>query len=77
MVRTHVMKSLCHRIDCINPEHYQLTTEPLRTEGKLTPDQVRMVRKSPLDGKVLAHRLGVAPETIYRVRSGRHYTSIQ
>jgi len=84
--------SICHTCDiplCVNPEHLFLGSQAdnsrdMAAKGrarhsKLTPAEVRMIRTSRLnrgDGRRLAARLGVHPQTISRVRTGESWKEV-
>jgi len=44
-----------------------------RAAKKLTPEEVQMIRASPLNGAQLGERLGVARSTVNRIRSGNKW----
>ena len=44
---------------------------------KLTDEQVEEIRKSPMQATVLAKHYGVARKTIWSIRNGQTYRSVQ
>jgi hypothetical protein len=45
--------------------------------ARLTPDKVRLIRKSPETVHALAKQLGVSSWTVHDVRSGRTWAHVQ
>lgn len=78
---------VCHTPACCNPRHLRWDTNLANAldrakdgtevkgeevhNSKLTEDDVRFIRLSPLMGKELAERFGVSKTTISQVRTGK------
>jgi hypothetical protein len=70
---------LCRQPACVNPDHLEPVsnaTNARRGFGRLTEDLVREIRRSTERGVDLAARLGVSPQTISHVRTGRTWRGI-
>lgn len=82
-----MIRHLCHNPTCCNPSHLRLGTAKDNSQDevarnntlrgirhplyKLTDEDVLAIRESPLPGKELAERYGVARSTISDVRNYR------
>ena len=67
----------CSNRACVNPHHLELMTQTDNCRHgsgtKLTPDQVKEIRATPIK---IADKYGVTPMTISDIRSGRSWRNV-
>jgi hypothetical protein len=75
-----VIDHLCRVSLCVNPDHLEAVTEAVNVQrgnlAKLTVDQVKEIRASPLGAMELSRRYGVAREHIWVVRTRKVWKNV-
>jgi hypothetical protein len=72
---------LCRQTMCVRPDHMEAVRHRTNVQrgqsAKLTPEQVRAIRRSRKPQKVLAERYGVSVWTISAIRTGKAWKGVR